>query len=143
MKKLTPKQDAFIKEYILNGGNGLQAAKKAGYKGNDETLATVAKENIRKPHLKEALEEHQKLLTKAFVWTADDKRKLLQEIANRCLTVVPVKDKDGQVTGDFEFDAGNAIRAIAEDNKMAGHHKEKETVMPVINIHLSTLDQAL
>ena len=26
MAKLTPKQDKFIKEYLLNGGNGTQAA---------------------------------------------------------------------------------------------------------------------
>lgn len=49
--KLTPKQKAFCEEYVKNGGNGTQAARDAGYKGNNNTLHTVAIENLLKPTL--------------------------------------------------------------------------------------------
>ena len=48
-KPLTPKQEAFTENYLANGFNGTQAAKAAGYQGDDHTLSEVARENLRKP----------------------------------------------------------------------------------------------
>ena len=118
--KPTLKQLAFVRAYIINNGNATDASRESGYKGNDKTLQSIGTENLSKPVIKKILEEHQKLLTKSFVWTADDKRKLLREITNRCMTVTPARDRQGEELGEFEFDPGNAIRAIAEDNKMVG-----------------------
>jgi phage terminase small subunit len=36
--------------------NGTEAAKRSGYRGNANTLATVAKENLRKPHIREEID---------------------------------------------------------------------------------------
>ncbi len=47
--KLTGKQDAFVKEYILNGGNATQAAIKAGYSEN--TAVKTGSENLTKPDI--------------------------------------------------------------------------------------------
>ncbi len=47
---LTPKQRRFVSAY-LEFGNGVKAAKLAGYQGNPVTLASVAYENLRKPHI--------------------------------------------------------------------------------------------
>ena len=54
MHRLTPKQAAFIKWYVSAkvNMNGTQAAREAGYKGNDNTLASIAAENLRKPAIK-------------------------------------------------------------------------------------------
>ena len=51
-KKLTVKQQRFIDLYE---GNATDAARKAGYKGNDVTLGQVGKENLQKPQIAEAL----------------------------------------------------------------------------------------
>ena len=51
--KLTPKQAKFVKEYKANGGNGTQAAIKAGYSEN--TADVIAVENLRKPNIRAAL----------------------------------------------------------------------------------------
>ena len=51
-KKLTTKQQRFVDFY---DGNATQAAKDAGYKGNDKTLQTVGKENLLKPLIAEAV----------------------------------------------------------------------------------------
>ena len=50
---LTPKQQAFVDAY---NGNGTDAARKAGYKGNDATLSQVASENLRKPEVLAAIQ---------------------------------------------------------------------------------------
>ncbi len=49
---LTLKQQLFIEAYIGPArGNGKEAARLAGYAGNDATLAQVAAENLRRPQI--------------------------------------------------------------------------------------------
>jgi phage terminase small subunit len=48
--ELTLKQHKFVSAY-LEFGNGVKAARVAGYKGTPVTLASVAYENLRKPHI--------------------------------------------------------------------------------------------
>ena len=50
-KKLTPKQNRFVENYLANGGNGVGAARAAGYRGNDKTLRSIASENLTKPDI--------------------------------------------------------------------------------------------
>lgn len=50
MSKFTGKQAAFI-DYYLMCLDGTEAASRAKYKGNRVTLAAVAYENLRKPHI--------------------------------------------------------------------------------------------
>lgn len=49
--ELTAKQRAFVNAYLANGFNGTEAARQAGYKGNDNTLGVVAYDNLRKPKI--------------------------------------------------------------------------------------------
>jgi phage terminase small subunit len=51
MGGLTGKQQAFINAYLSNGFNATEAAREAGYEGNDITLASVGYENLRKPQI--------------------------------------------------------------------------------------------
>jgi len=50
VKNLTDKQQAFINHYIQIW-NATEAARRAGYQGNDNTLAVVGHENLRKPNV--------------------------------------------------------------------------------------------
>lgn len=59
-KKLTLKQTKFIKYYFENGGNATQAARSAGYKGNNKTLGVVGEENLKKPYIRAAIERIKK-----------------------------------------------------------------------------------
>src|SRR4051812_20270005 len=56
-KGLTVKQQAFCRAYVRNNGNGVQAAREAGYRGTDATLRTVASENLTKPKVKAFLKQ--------------------------------------------------------------------------------------
>ena len=53
---LTAKQKRFVEFY---DGNGTETARKAGYKGNANTLNQVAIENLRKPMILEAIEKRE------------------------------------------------------------------------------------
>lgn len=55
-KRLTYKQRRFVDCYA---GNGVEAARKAGYQGNANTLHVVAAENLRKPTILAAIEARQ------------------------------------------------------------------------------------
>jgi phage terminase small subunit len=48
---LTTKQKKFTEAYLANGFNATDAARKAGYKGNDNTLAQAGRQNLRKPQI--------------------------------------------------------------------------------------------
>lgn len=51
-KKLTPKQAAFVQLY---DGNGTEAARRAGYKGSDNTLAQTARDLLRNPQIQKGI----------------------------------------------------------------------------------------
>lgn len=53
---LTPKQNAFVNEYVKTG-NGTQAILKAGYKATYDTARTMASENLAKPNIVKTIEK--------------------------------------------------------------------------------------
>jgi phage terminase small subunit len=55
--KLTGKQAAFVDQYFLCNFNGTEAAARAGYAGDRDTLAEVASQNLRNLKIKAAIEE--------------------------------------------------------------------------------------
>lgn len=55
-RKLSDKQQRFIDAYC---GNATDAARKAGYKGNDVTLRAVGRENLAKPYIHKAIRERE------------------------------------------------------------------------------------
>lgn len=63
-----PPQRAFIEQYLANGFNGFRAAKAAGYKGSDDTLRSVASENLAKPNIAAAIEQR----IKSMAMSADE-----------------------------------------------------------------------
>lgn len=57
---MTPKMEAFCHAYLRNGGNGTEAAREAGYKGENSTLSTRANQLINQDEIKEFLAGHSK-----------------------------------------------------------------------------------
>lgn len=53
-KKLTIRQALFV-DYYCELLNGMEAARSAGYKGDNNTLAVTAHNNLKKPHIAEAI----------------------------------------------------------------------------------------
>ena len=115
--KLTVKQDAFVKAYLLNGGNATQAALKAGYSA--KTAGVIGLENLGKPIIREAIEKHQKKKDDNFIYSKDKKLKLLEEIMFACMESNASR---GMVN------TASAIAAIKEHNSMQGDNAPTETI---------------
>lgn len=54
---LTGKQQAFIDSYLSNGFNATDAARTAGYEGNDNVLGVTGYENLRNPKIASVISE--------------------------------------------------------------------------------------
>ena len=100
---LTQKQLLFVESYLLLG-NATEAAKAAGYSGNRETLGAMGGENLKKPGIRDAIEQRQAEIRERSTITLEEKRMKLWEIACKC-------EAD---------DPAAAIKAIHEMNVMDG-----------------------
>lgn len=57
MSSLTPKQAAFVQEYLLDF-NATAAAGRAGYTGNSSALAAIGSHNLANPAIRERIHQH-------------------------------------------------------------------------------------
>lgn len=72
-KPLTPKQAKFVAEYLGGAnGNGAEAARRAGYKGNPHTLSQVAAENLTKPAIASVIAAHRAATVSDGILTAQE-----------------------------------------------------------------------
>lgn len=115
-EKLTLKQSAFIKEYLLNGGNATQAAIKAGY--SKKTAQAIGAENLTKPVIQKAIKIHQQQAHNEFIWSKTKKLVALQSIIETAMT-------EHQEKGVLNATA--AIAAIKAHNEMQGDNAPLET----------------
>lgn len=118
-RPLTPKQQAFVQEYLVDL-NGAAAARRAGYKTkNSDDLAAQL---LRKTQVKSAIQQAMDARSKRVEITADYVLKNLVEIGERCMqrapvmafdreskTMLQVQDDEGRDV--WEFDANGALRA--------------------------------
>ena len=86
--RLSLKQRSFIVWMVSAevNGNATEAARRAGYKGSDATLATVGKENIRKPHIAAELEKLTKEALKAADVTVEKVLRDLEDARKKALS---------------------------------------------------------
>ncbi len=89
-RKWTLKQRAFVTWYVSAEvrGNGTEAARRALYRGNDSTLAQVAAENLRKPHIGEEILRLQKEYLKSANVTIE---KVLADLETQRLEALDAK----------------------------------------------------
>ena len=68
MANLTPKQQRFVEEYLIDL-NATQAAIRAGY--SEKTAAAIGAENLIKPNIQKAIEEAKNQVSKRTELTVD------------------------------------------------------------------------
>lgn len=106
MAKLSIKQQRFVDAYT---GNGTDAARKAGYKGNDNTLCSVGKENLRKPHILRAIRQREDQRKKNLIATREERQQFWTAVLRDEIGDEPQDIKDrlraaellGKSEGDF------------------------------------------
>lgn len=112
---LTPKQDRFIQEYLIDL-NGTQAAIRAGYsaKTAQEQSSRLLSNAIIKQHIQDAMDKRSETL-------GIDAQYVLQTIKNtieRCSQAEQVKAADGTVSGEYKFDS----TAVLKGAELLGKH---------------------
>ena len=115
---LSNKQELFCKEYIIDL-NATAAALRAGY--SEKTAKQIGSENLTKLAIQARLSELQAKPLKKLEITAESVLQKFVEIRDRCLQEEPVYAKEGNElvpTGEYKFDAANALRA----NEALGKH---------------------
>ncbi len=121
--KLTPKQQRFVEEYLIDL-NATRAAGRAGY--SEKTARQIGSENLSKPAIQEAIARAKRDRSEA---TKIDAEYVLQgavELFERCMQHVrpaknpktgkPLFDDDGNAL--YVFNSGGAARAL----ELVGKH---------------------
>lgn len=137
-KKLTHKQNEFVKEYLINGNNGTLAAIKAKYSEN--TAAEMAYENLNKPHIIEEIEKRQTKITekaeKKFDFSVETRLAWLDEIRQAGVDVY--MDKDGNARRE---NLSASVSSIKEMNAMLGISSDDAdvTTQPITKIEVEVI----
>ena len=78
MKDLNPRQIRFVQEYVQNGGNATAAARQAGYRGDDASLAAAASRLLRNVKVRQMVEDAQRDVQ--ALYQAEAYRNFLREL---------------------------------------------------------------
>lgn len=132
MANLTPKQQRFVEEYLIDL-NATQAAIRAGY--SEKTAKEIGSENLTKPNIQKAIEEAQNKRAERTEITQDYVLSNIQKVIERCMQQEAVQARDGSPLlvqgpeGDlaclFEFKETGALRGLELLGKHLGMFKDK------------------
>ena len=132
MANLTPKQQRFVEEYLIDL-NATQAAIRAGYSA--KTAAVIGAENLIKPNIAKAIQEAQNKRTERTEITQDYVLNNIKKVIERCMQQEAVQARDGSPLlvegpeGDlaclFEFKETGALKGLELLGKHLGMFKDK------------------
>lgn len=105
--QLTPKQAQFVVEY-LKDLNATQAAVRAGF--SEHTATVQGSQLLAKPHIRAAIDAAKAGRVERTKIDADYVLAGIQRVTERCEQAVPVIDELGTPTGEYRFEASNALR---------------------------------
>lgn len=114
--KLTNKQAAFVKEYLIDL-NATQAYLRAGYKVSENVAAVNGNRLLSIAKIQVAVQKEMDKRAAKVELTAEGVLRDIKTIKERCMQIEPVLDKEGEPIGQFTFDAKNALRACELEGK--------------------------
>ena len=128
-KKLKPKQIRFCEYYVALGGNATKAAIAAGY--SEKSARQQGSRLLTNVDIVVYTRVLQKLLIKSSGLSKESLLLDLVEIKQRCLQQTPkqkwnYEKHQFEDSGEFTFDAKNAIKAIAQIEKMCEFSKQDD-----------------
>lgn len=131
-RKLTPKQDLFVHEYLVDL-NAKQAAIRAGY--SPKTAEWIGPQLLQKTHVQDELAKRQARRSARLEIRAEDVLRRLLASAENGQQLIPVVGLDGQqIIGKDgqpvwrQLDASNANKALELIGKHVGLFNDKLTL---------------
>lgn len=138
MSDLTLKQQAFINAY-LETMNGVEAAKRAGYKGAYTTLGSVANENLKKPKIKAEIERRMEVLT----MPSAEVLKRLTDMARGDMTRYITEDGGVDIDAMKAEGAGYLLKKYKKTKRTTRSKFGNETDTELTEVELYPADGAL
>lgn len=114
-KLLTPKQEMFCREYLVDLC-ATQAAIRAGYSA--KTAGSMSVKLVAKSAIQQRIQELRVEREKRVSVTADYVLTSIVDTMERCKQAEPVLDREGLPTGEFKFDSG----AVLKGAELLGRH---------------------
>jgi len=95
MTELTPKQQRFVDAW---DGNNTDAARQAGYKGNDKTLEAMGRQNFAKPRIRAAIKAREETRQSKTIATREERQAFFSRVLRglETQTVIVGKGDDAQ-----------------------------------------------
>jgi phage terminase small subunit len=106
-RALTPKQDMFVREYLIDL-NATQAAIRAGYSA--KTAEEQGYQLLRKTSVAAAIQAGMDARAEKAGISADYVLNGIVKLIDRCEQAVPVLDNEGKPTGEWKFESNTAMR---------------------------------
>ena len=118
--KLTPKQRLFVQYYC---GNATDAARKAGYKGNEGTIRSVAAENLAKPNIQAAIQARQEIESRPTIMSRQELQDFWSEVTKSAESDMKDRLKASELLGKSEamftdnlrVDATVALKKLSDE----------------------------
>jgi phage terminase small subunit len=118
---LTPKQERFIAEYLVDL-NATQAAIRARY--SPKTAMEQGYQLLQKTSVKNMIEVEQNKRAGKVGLDSEWVLRRLKTISDRCIQEEPVLDNQGNPTGEYKFDSSGANKATELIGKHLGMFKD-------------------
>jgi phage terminase small subunit len=115
MRNLSGKQQVFVDEY-LKDLNATQAAIRAGY--SKKTAEDIGRQALRKAPVAAAIQKVMDERSKRTKITADYVLNGIKNTIERCAQEEPVRDQEGNETGEYKFEAN----AVLKGYELLGKH---------------------
>jgi phage terminase small subunit len=114
---LSPKQKMFVREYLIDL-NATRAAAAAGY--SEHTAKQQGSRLLTNVDVKAAIDKKVDARAEKLDTSAEYVLKTIHETVERCRQGEPVRDREGNETGEWKFDAYAVLKGC---ELLGKHHK--------------------
>ncbi|MBF7685938.1 terminase small subunit [Acinetobacter sp. B10A] len=126
MANLTPKQQRFVDEYLIDL-NATQAAIRAGY--SEKSADKIGSELLGKTRVSEAIQEAQNKRSERTEITQDYVLSNIKKVVERCMQVEAIDGEttteNGEIAQAFVFKEQGALKGLEMLGKHLGMFKDK------------------
>lgn len=112
IRRLTVKQKRFIEFFE---GNATEAARAAGYKGGENVLCQVGRENLTKPHIRALIEEREHRKSSKKIATRSERQEFWTEVMTDAKNDMKHRLKASELLGKSQADFVDRVKFEADE----------------------------